>query len=117
MRHPSVHNLAWRVAAGTLLFVVIGWGGCGPTSGLDGGDVAAANRGVALMGRFDFDAAREVFAGLVEAYPDNPDLQVNLGIAIMNRQAEGDEAAAKAIFDRVLETDRPTSVRSTTAAS
>ena len=72
--------------------------------------VAANNRGVAYMGRFDFESAIEVFSALAEQYPDNPDIQVNLAIAIMNRQHEGDEETAKAIFDRTLQND-PSNVR------
>ena len=110
MKTPSERRPRRWLATGTLLCMVIGWAGCAPAPGIDEKDLAAANRGVALMGRFDFDAAREVFAVLAEAYPDNADLQVNLGIATMNRQLEGDEAAAKAIFDRVLES-HPSNVR------
>ena len=70
--------------------------------GLDAEAIAANNRGVAYMGRFDFQSAYEAFSELAERYPDNAEVQVNLGIAIMNRQGEGDEDTAKAIFDRVL---------------
>ncbi len=81
-----------------------------PTGGLDADGVAANNRGVAYMGRFDFESAIEVFSALAERYPDNPDIQVNLAIATMNRQQEGDEETAKAIFDRTLQND-PSNVR------
>jgi Flp pilus assembly protein TadD len=74
-------------------------------TGLDAEAIATNNRGVASMGRFDFQAAYEAFSELAERYPDNPETQVNLGIAIMNRQGEGDEEAAKAIFDKVLAAD------------
>ena len=110
MKTPSERRPRRWLATGTLLCVAIVWAGCAPAPGIDEKDLAAANRGVALMGRFDFDAAREVFEGLAETYPDNADLQVNLGIATMNRQLEGDEAAAKAIFDGVLES-HPSHVR------
>jgi Tfp pilus assembly protein PilF len=81
--------------------------GCVTTAdgGLDDDAIAANNRGVAYMGRFDFQAAYEAFSELAERYPDNADIHVNLAIAIMNRQGEGDEDAAKAIFDRVLAAD------------
>jgi len=71
-------------------------------SGLDTEGIATNNRGVAYMGRFDFQAASEAFSELAERYPDNAEVRVNLGIAIMNRQGEGDEETAKAIFDSVL---------------
>jgi tetratricopeptide (TPR) repeat protein len=73
--------------------------------GLDAEGLALGNRGVAHMGRFDFEAASEAFSALAERYPDHPDVQVNLGIATMNRQGEGDEETAKAIFDAVLQAD------------
>ncbi len=65
--------------------------------------IKESNRGVALMGRFDYDGARTVFAALEENHPDNPDLLVNLAIATLNRQAEGDEALAMETLDRALE--------------
>ena len=71
-------------------------------SGLDAEAVAVNNRGVAYMGQFDFPSATEVFSELAQRYPENAEVQVNLGIAIMNRQGEGDEETAKAIFDGVL---------------
>jgi tetratricopeptide (TPR) repeat protein len=73
--------------------------------GLDAEAIAANNHGVAYMGRFDFQSAYEAFSALAERYPDNAEIQVNLGIAIMNRQGEADEETAKAIFDSVLAAD------------
>jgi len=67
--------------------------------------VAENNRGVGLMGQFDYEAARTVFAKLAEASPSRLDLQVNLAIATLNRQREGDEAEALKIFERVLASD------------
>jgi tetratricopeptide (TPR) repeat protein len=94
----------WLVAA-ALLSLASDCGIGRPTGGLDVEGVAANNRGVAYMGRFDFEAALEVFSALAERYPDNPDIQINLAIATMNRQHEGDEETAKTIFDRVLQND------------
>ena len=99
----------WFVAA-ALLSLAVQCDTGGPTGGLDADGVAANNRGVAYMGRFDFEAALEVFSALAERYPDNPDIQINLAIATMNRQQEGDEETAKVIFDRVLQND-PSNVR------
>ena len=99
----------WFVAA-ALLSLAVQCDTGGPTGGLDANGVAANNRGVAYMGRFDFEAALEVFSALAERYPDNPDIQINLAIATMNRQQEGDEETAKVIFDRVLQND-PSNVR------
>ncbi len=80
-------------------------GGCGirhETTSYDLDTIATNNRGVALMGRFDFDAARQAFAGLVEQHADDADLQVNLAIAVLNRQQEGDEETSMGILDGVL---------------
>jgi Tfp pilus assembly protein PilF len=68
-------------------------------------EVAFSNRGVGLMGQFDFREAREVFKRLAEAHTERLDLQVNLAIATLNRQQEGDSADAQRILARVLMAD------------
>ncbi|RLE23503.1 MAG: hypothetical protein DRJ65_11705, partial [Acidobacteria bacterium] len=88
------------VGVTALVFVV----GCGTPVPVDT-LVEESNRGVALMGRFDYDGARTVFAQLLESHPDDPDLLVNLAIATLNRQAEGDETIAMQTLDRALELD------------
>ncbi|HZL33714.1 MAG TPA: FG-GAP-like repeat-containing protein, partial [Tepidisphaeraceae bacterium] len=60
------------------------------------------NLGVGLMGRFDFEGAAKVFQSLVEGHKDRPGVQMNLAIAILNRQREGDSALAMREIDRVL---------------
>ena len=67
--------------------------------------VGLNNRGVGLMGQFNFDAARDIFARLADAHPDRRDLQVNLAIATLNRQQEGDADRARAILERVSAAD------------
>jgi Tfp pilus assembly protein PilF len=67
--------------------------------------VTANNRGVGLMGQFDFDQARDVFAQLSASHPDRLDLQVNLAVATLNRQREGDDAEAQRILQKVLAAD------------
>src|SRR3954466_315661 len=67
--------------------------------------VASNNRGVGLMGQFNFDAARETFARLAEAHPERRDLQVNLAIATLNRQQDGDVDKARSILERVAAAD------------
>src|SRR5689334_10410126 len=67
--------------------------------------VTANNRGVGLMGQFDFDQARDLFARLSASYPDRRDLQVNLAVATLNRQREGDDAEAQRILQKVLSVD------------
>ena len=67
--------------------------------------VASNNRGVGLMGRFEYEPARKVFAELVANDPDLLDVKINLAIAILNRQQEGDERKALEIADEVLRKD------------
>src|SRR4051812_35794388 len=55
------------------------------------------------MGRFEFDPARAVFADLLKSH-DDPDVRVNLAIATLNRQQEGDSAEALRLVDAVLAT-------------
>ncbi|MFK7955551.1 MAG: tetratricopeptide repeat protein [Lysobacterales bacterium] len=52
------------------------------------------NRGVALMGRFDYPGAVKVFAAAVEVSPAWAEAKINLAIATLNRQNPGDEDAA-----------------------
>ncbi len=66
--------------------------------------VARNNQGVALMGQYENETARQVFAALLEEQPDWVDVEVNLAIATLNRQQEGDELRALEIVERVLET-------------
>ncbi len=54
------------------------------------------------MGRYEFEAAREIFAQLVTRNPDRLELQVNLAIATLNRQRESDDSAAQVLLERVI---------------
>lgn len=83
--------------------------GCGRTAtnapvpaALPDDAVARNDAAVGLMGRYDFDAAATRFADLAGAYPGSPDVQVNLAVATMNRQREGDETAARRLLEQVL---------------
>ncbi len=89
------------LAAGAWYFSLIGRGPTGPTAD----DVAVNNRGVGLMGMFRYAAARDVFAELVEAHPGWHDLRLNLAIATLNRQLEGDEARALELLEAILAED------------
>jgi Tfp pilus assembly protein PilF len=64
--------------------------------------ITANNRGVGLMGRYDYEAARAVFAALSRDYPGEPEFSTNLAIALMNRQRDGDEDQAHALFQTLL---------------
>ena len=92
---PAVHILLLILAVSSLA-------PRGASAQLDAAAVAENNRGVGLMGRFEYAAARDVFAALVEAHPDQTDLRVNLAIATLNRQQEGDETAALQMVDGIL---------------
>jgi len=69
---------------------------------LPGEAIATNNRGVGLMGRFAYADAEKVFAELVAAYPNQPAFAINLAIATLNRQQEGDETRALDILTKVL---------------
>jgi len=101
MKITSCSEISGWLAISCVVAIAIGCVGASG-SGLDDEGIETNNRGVAYMGQFDFPAAYEAFSELAERYPDNAEVQVNLGIAIMNRQGEGDEETAKAIFDGVL---------------
>jgi Tfp pilus assembly protein PilF len=67
--------------------------------------IALNNRGVGLMGQFDFSQARDVFLRLASLHPDRLDVQINLAIATLNRQQEGDDREAQQMLERVLAVD------------
>lgn len=73
----------------------------GPTAEL----VAANDRGVALMGRYEYAEAEAVFADVVEHAPKWLDARVNLAVATLNRQQEGDERLALDILAEVTAAD------------
>ena len=91
--------------AAALLVVALSLAACREPARSPADVVAATNRGVGLMGQFDFAQARTVFADLAAAHPDRADLQVNLAVATLNRQQEGDDRAAQQILQRVLSAD------------
>ena len=57
------------------------------------------------MGQYEYVAAEEAFAEVVDRSPDWPDARVNWAIATLNRQQEGDERRALEILGGVLERD------------
>ena len=79
---------------------------CTPDRGSVAPDAIADNdRGVALMGRYEYAAAELVFADVAARQPGWLDARVNLAIATLNRQQEGDEQLALDILARVLVED------------
>jgi len=69
-------------------------------------EIAANNRGVGLMGRFEYDDAREIFAQLARRRPEWHEVKVNLAIAVLNRQQEGDDEVALTLLQEVLSKDK-----------
>ncbi|MGE0680323.1 MAG: FG-GAP-like repeat-containing protein [Candidatus Binatia bacterium] len=57
------------------------------------------------MGRFAYEDAHEVFTQLVRQRPEWLEVRVNLAVATLNRQHEGDEEAALALLQDVIATD------------
>ena len=55
------------------------------------------------MGQFDFTAAVDAFTAIQTAAPDWPEGRLNLAIALMNRQGEGDPARAEALFRALVD--------------
>ena len=105
----SIRNGVLGFAAGCLLAA------CGsgdpdrrPAAGavsLTAEDIALNNRGVALMGYFDYPGGHAAFSEALERQPDWADAKINLAIATLNRQTEGDEERALALAAEVLAAD------------
>jgi len=70
---------------------------------LSDADLIRHNRAVGLMGQYRYQAALTELAGLVETNPGNLELLVDLSIATLNRQHEGDETIALELLNSVLE--------------
>ncbi|MCK4660230.1 MAG: VCBS repeat-containing protein [Phycisphaerae bacterium] len=64
--------------------------------------VRAVNRGVALMERYDYQAAVQVFEQALELAPQSTEVRVNLAIAAFNRSAKGDLKRAEKLLDEAL---------------
>lgn len=91
------------VSASILATVLATLAACEPASDAITPPLATAHdRGVALMGRYQYTAAREAFAAVVEQRPGWHGARVNLAIATLNRQQEGDEQLALSILAEVL---------------
>ena len=61
------------------------------------------NRAVGLMGQYAYGPALEIFEKLAAEQPQWSDVQVNLAIATLNRQEDGDEAAAMEMLAGVID--------------
>ena len=69
--------------------------------------VEAVNRGVSLMGRYDYDGATQAFTEALGAAPDDATIQVNLAIARFNRGKKElqDIEQATVLLDAILARD------------
>ena len=101
--HTTSCRSAVRYAGTTVLAAALGLVACGPApDALSPELIAAHDRGVALMGRYEYAAARDAFAAVAEERPGWHRARVNLAIATLNRQQEGDEQLALDILAEVL---------------
>ncbi len=60
------------------------------------------NMGAGLMGMFRYQEAHDIFAALVQDHPDWHEVKVNLAIATLNRQRDGDETRALELLREVI---------------
>lgn len=60
------------------------------------------DRGVALMGQFDYEAAHDVFDALATEFPDWVDVKIDLAIAKLNRRKETDAERSEELLDSVI---------------
>ncbi|UCC29980.1 MAG: tetratricopeptide repeat protein, partial [Phycisphaerales bacterium] len=72
--------------------------------------VRAANRGVALMERYQYAEAVKAFEEAARLAPKSTEVRVNLAIAVYNRNAKGDLERADTLLGAVLQ-DEPDNVR------
>jgi len=91
-----------RLLSGCLLLLLAGCEHSAQQAIPDAQAVALNNRGVGLMGRYDFAGALQVFRQLAQQYPQQDTFRFNLAVALMNRQLDGDEADALARFDTLV---------------
>lgn len=102
----TVDKLSMRFCFLAAVLAMLLLGACAPSEPpLSEDEIATNNRGVGLMGQYRNEEARELFAGLVADRPDWLDARMNLAIATLNRQREGDERRALEIALGVLEED------------
>lgn len=76
-----------------------------PTPGPDERTVAENNRAVGHMGRYEYTDAHDLFAQILARNPEMDQAKVNLAIATLNRQQDGDEQAALDMLAEVLVSD------------
>jgi tetratricopeptide (TPR) repeat protein len=104
----------WRFQfiAPLLMLAVILTGGCNYQESVPVNEPLTAdlidqnNHGVGLMGQFEFERAREIFAHLVQQRPYWSDAKINLAVALMNRAQPNDLSTAGTLLREVLKNDK-----------
>jgi Flp pilus assembly protein TadD len=89
------------------LLALLGGSGCSPAKSkaeaeVDARVVEAMNRGVSLMGQYQYDAAVQAFETAVAASPALLDAKVNLAMALFNRGRKEDMEPGTTLLDEVL---------------
>src|SRR4051812_26252850 len=74
----------------------------GPGGTIDAKAIEANNRGVGLMGQFEFGKAISVFDALLKDHPDWQEVRTNLAMGYLNRQQEGDSQHAMKLLEDVI---------------
>jgi len=64
--------------------------------------ISAMNRGVSLMGQYQYDAAGIAFQEALKAQPQSKEAQLNLAIALFNRNRKEDVEESARLLDQVL---------------
>ncbi|MHC1769523.1 MAG: tetratricopeptide repeat protein [Verrucomicrobiia bacterium] len=94
------------------------WRGCLPAAGLAAAVIACTaeaqtanpspqvvaemNRGVSLMGQYQYSEAAKAFEQVVKQAPNLLEARINLAIALFNRNGQEDLAAAEKVLKEVL---------------
>ncbi len=78
--------------------------------GISPEDIALNDRGVAQMGRYEYSPAHDTFAEVTARNPGWNEALVNLAVATLNRQEDGDEHRALEMVTDVL-TREPAQIR------
>ncbi len=99
-----LHDAARMAVAATLVLACAACGIGDPAAPPEEA-VAHNDRGVALMGRYQYAEAEGAFAQALALAPDWLDARVNQAIATLNRQEEGDERLTLAILREVLDAE------------
>jgi tetratricopeptide (TPR) repeat protein len=86
-----------------LLLLLVGCGDSSTTSVPQPADLQANNRGVGLMGSFDYDGAFQVFDALATVHPEWTPILINREIARLNRQQDQDEQTALRNLQSIVE--------------